>query len=372
VELELPEPADRHLDRFRDLAPWRPPNWNEADVADKPRWLQRLAPNAQEVELGDRVRQRAYESLLAVDEQLGAILDELDALGVAQRSVLVVTSDNGASWGAHRLMGQLKGCPYEECQRVPLVVVDPRLPPAAHGPRAAPVLNVDVPATLAELAGAAFPGDLDGRSFAGWLRNEPPAGWRTDYLIEFRRLQRTAGLAFQGPAADGDAFELFHGDPMAQPRARARFELDAGDGVEGGALRVPLQASPRLTARELGLAVESAVPGVRSFLWPGTDLVALMDRSSGGHGLYGRVLVNRSGALEAEEPMPDLLGVRDLAAGLTWVEYETGERELYDLGRDPYQLENRADDPAYTAQRTRLARRLRELHAELSGRAGAR
>ena len=372
VGRELPEPADRHLDQFRDLAAWRPPNWNEVDVADKPRWLQRLAPSAQEVERGDRVRQRAYESLLAVDEQLGAILGELDALGAAEHTVLVVTSDNGASWGAHRLMGQLKGCPYDECQRVPLLFVDPRLPPAARGPRAALVLNFDVPATLAELAGAALPADLDGRSFAGWLRNEPPAGWRTDYLIESRREQRSTGLALRGPGADGDVFELFHGDPMAQPRARTRFELDAGDGVADGALRVPLRASPRLTARELGLAVESSVPGVRSLVWPDADLVLLMDRSKGGHGLYGRVLVNRSGALEAEEPMPDFLGVRDLAAGLTYVEYETGERELYDLGRDPYQLENRAHDPAYTARRTRLARRLRELHAELSGRGGAR
>jgi hypothetical protein len=117
---------------------------------------------------------------------------------------------------------------------------------------------------------------------------------------------------------------------------------------------------------------EGSVPGLRSLLWPHADLVSLVDRSPGGHGLYGRVLVSRSGALEAEEPMPDFRGVRDVAAGLCYVEYETGEVELYDLARDPYQLENLAADPSYTARRTRLARRLWELHAELSPRAGAR
>ena len=30
--------------RFAGLAPWRPPNWNEADTSDKPAWVQNLCP----------------------------------------------------------------------------------------------------------------------------------------------------------------------------------------------------------------------------------------------------------------------------------------------------------------------------------------
>ena len=45
----------------------------------------------------------------------------------------------------------------------------------------------------------------------------------------------------------------------------------------------------------------------------------------------------------------------------TWVEYENGERELYDLMHDPYQLENKAYDPEYQPVRERLERRLDEL-----------
>src|SRR5581483_9239552 len=49
-----------------------------------------------------------------------------------------------------------------------------------------------------------------------------------------------------------------------------------------------------------------------------------------------------------------------------YVEYATGERELYDLvGRvgpaDPYELHNRADDPAYASVLVRLASRLAAL-----------
>jgi N-acetylglucosamine-6-sulfatase len=46
-----------------------------------------------------------------------------------------------------------------------------------------------------------------------------------------------------------------------------------------------------------------------------------------------------------------------------WVyeEVSTGEAELYDLRRDPFQLQNRASDPAFAAVRAKLAARLARL-----------
>jgi N-acetylglucosamine-6-sulfatase len=44
-----------------------------------------------------------------------------------------------------------------------------------------------------------------------------------------------------------------------------------------------------------------------------------------------------------------------------YVEYVTGERELYDLERDPHELRSVHDDPAYAPIRAQLARRLRAL-----------
>jgi N-acetylglucosamine-6-sulfatase len=44
-----------------------------------------------------------------------------------------------------------------------------------------------------------------------------------------------------------------------------------------------------------------------------------------------------------------------------YVEYKTGERELYDLDQDPYELQNVADDPGYDRVRARLALRLQKL-----------
>jgi arylsulfatase A-like enzyme len=44
-----------------------------------------------------------------------------------------------------------------------------------------------------------------------------------------------------------------------------------------------------------------------------------------------------------------------------YVEYETGERELYDLANDPYQLENLYHRPAYSALLVDLQARLDAL-----------
>jgi hypothetical protein len=44
--------------------------------------------------------------------------------------------------------------------------------------------------------------------------------------------------------------------------------------------------------------------------------------------------------------------------GFTYVLYDTGEEELYDLKVDPFQLDNVADDPAYTGQLDHLSTRL--------------
>jgi arylsulfatase A-like enzyme len=47
-----------------------------------------------------------------------------------------------------------------------------------------------------------------------------------------------------------------------------------------------------------------------------------------------------------------------------YVEYSTGEKELYDLNNDPYELENIADKPAYADIQKQLKVRLDELKKE--------
>jgi arylsulfatase A-like enzyme len=174
-------PAPRHAGTFADLPPWRPPNYDEPDVSDKPLWLRRLAPLTPELrDVTDAFRILQLESLLAVDEAVQALMEALRATGQDRNTLVLFTTDNGYVWGEHRWLG--KQCPYDECMRVPFVVRYPLLVPSPRT-EARFGLNVDVAPTFAELAGVEPPLATDGRSLVRLLADVEPV-WREHVLGE--------------------------------------------------------------------------------------------------------------------------------------------------------------------------------------------
>jgi arylsulfatase A-like enzyme len=357
----LPVPTDRHLDAFAGLAPARPPNWNEADRSDKPRWVQakRISP----LGLGatDLARRRSYEALLSVDEEIARLLDELAALGVADRTVIVLTSDNGVSWGEHGLTWQMKECPYEQCLRVPLVVYDPRATGSLPRTAAVPVLNLDVPATLADLAGVAVPVAIDGLSFRSALAGSRV--WRRrDFLLEHWSRLRDAVLQLPAePPLDGDRLRVAYGP---WPKTVRSFEFDADGRATAGAIRVPIGGTAAATLEALAAALSAAIPAAEAS-HSGASLL-LADRSPEWFGVSLLDEIDQADRIAVYLDSGDFFGVRDVADHLTYVEHATGEVELYDLASDPWQLENRADDPRYAVARARLHDRLGELLGSLA------
>jgi arylsulfatase A-like enzyme len=122
-----------------------------------------------------------YRVLLAVDENVGRILDELDKRGLARDTVVAYSSDNGFFLGEHGLFD--KRLMYEPSIRVPLLLRYPaRVAPRVDGSHMA--LNVDLAPTLLELAGVAAPAGLHGRSLVPLLEGRRVA-WREDFLYEY-------------------------------------------------------------------------------------------------------------------------------------------------------------------------------------------
>ncbi|HMQ25665.1 MAG TPA: DUF4976 domain-containing protein, partial [Acidimicrobiales bacterium] len=66
-----------------------------------------------------------------------------------------------------------------------------------------------------------------------------------------------------------------------------------------------------------------------------------------------RAVYLQNGPQNEDAAIPHWDGVR--VPGFTYVEYEQGGRELYDLEADPYQLENVYGDPAYAEVQRELA-----------------
>lgn len=173
-------PAERHKGAFAEEEAPRPPSFNEEDVSDKPSWRQETERFSDEEisEIDDYYRQR-MESMLAADEMVGSLVEELEAAGELDNTYIFFTSDNGWFSGEHR-MKEGKDCAYEESAHVPLFVRGPGVPAGATVEKLA--LNTDFALTFAELAGIEYP-DADGRSLAPLLRGEDPP-WRSSILLE--------------------------------------------------------------------------------------------------------------------------------------------------------------------------------------------
>ena len=92
-------------------------------------------------------------------------------------------ADHGFFMGDRGFAG--KWSHYEESLRVPLIIYDPRLPPRNRGVVANHMaLNIDVSATMLELAGLERPAHYEGRSLLPLLQGKDVKDWRRDFFCE--------------------------------------------------------------------------------------------------------------------------------------------------------------------------------------------
>ena len=174
-------PAERHEGEFAGEEAPKPPSFNEEDVSDKPSWRQEdELLSEEEIDGIDTYHQKRLESLLAVDEMVGSLVEELEAAGELDNTYIVFTSDNGWFAGEHRFESG-KDRAYEESAHVPLLVRGPGVPAALTVEEL--TLNTDFAATFAELAGVES-GETDGRSLAPLMRGEDTPSWRSAVLLE--------------------------------------------------------------------------------------------------------------------------------------------------------------------------------------------
>jgi N-acetylglucosamine-6-sulfatase len=180
--VNVPVPPRRYKGYFRDLQLPRPPNFNEADISDKPKFMQKRLPlmNGAAVKLATQSYRRRAETVLSADDMVAAIVGKLQEKGLLENTYIVFTSDNGFFNGEHRIpVG--KHLFYEEALRVPLVIRGPGVP--ADETRTQMVNNLDLTATVVQLAGATAGRKPDGRSLVP-LFSAADMPWRTAMLVE--------------------------------------------------------------------------------------------------------------------------------------------------------------------------------------------
>lgn len=103
-------------------------------------------------DLDDAYRRLYFHLHKLVDQAIGRILDSLEASGMADDTIVVLTSDHGELLGAHGGMQQKWVNAFDETVRVPMVVKGPGIDPNAGG-ITVPTSHVDLIPTLMGLAG---------------------------------------------------------------------------------------------------------------------------------------------------------------------------------------------------------------------------
>jgi N-acetylglucosamine-6-sulfatase len=208
-------PAERHKGRYAGK-PFVPPR-TMADTAEnyegKPMWVRNQRNSWHGVDFpyhGDlniaEYYRRYAETLLAVDESVGRIVQFLRDRKLLDSTIVMFMGDNGFAFGEHGLID--KRTAYEASMRVPLLMMGGGLPAGRSIEDV--VANIDIAPTVLDAAGVALPAArqgaergvgapasdelrgvqgpprsiMDGRSFLPLVRGERIA-WRDTLLYEY-------------------------------------------------------------------------------------------------------------------------------------------------------------------------------------------
>ena len=141
----------------------------------------------EEAKMTERMRKEVIQSYYAsttfMDAQVGRVVDALDRLKLADKTIIVFTSDHGYHMGEHGLWQKMTL--FENSARVPLIIIPPKTKQKGKvSPRTVELL--DLYPTLAELCGIKAPDYLEGASLKPLLEN-PNASWTRPAYTQLQR-----------------------------------------------------------------------------------------------------------------------------------------------------------------------------------------
>ncbi|HEU4656747.1 MAG TPA: sulfatase [Capillimicrobium sp.] len=190
-QLKHRQPFFLGVDAFDPHEPFDPPESDyEAEFGSAPLGIERRgirpiqpfntpASEVSGLHIGEEtvqlVRRLYAAELTFADRWIGALLDKLDSLGLADNTVVWYLSDHGVLLGERDILGKSTSRPYREIYQVPYVIRDPQ------GRRAGESTDYyasthDVARTILSVMGVRAPGVMDGEDLSVLFEGgEPPA-----------------------------------------------------------------------------------------------------------------------------------------------------------------------------------------------------
>jgi arylsulfatase A-like enzyme len=188
VEIPAPETLFGHTGPANS----RVPGWPLEILTERMSASGRHGAGKLEVSSSDpmEIRGQSYQKFIkdflrcgaAIDENIGRVLDYLNAHQLTENTIVVYTSDQGYFLGEHNYFD--KRFMLEESLRMPFVVRYPK-EIAPHTVVKDMVLNVDFAQTFLDYAGGEASPSMQGKSFRGVLAGKTPPNWRSSMYYRY-------------------------------------------------------------------------------------------------------------------------------------------------------------------------------------------
>lgn len=172
-------------------------------------------------EFATEVRRHYAACVTYADAQVGKIIQQLNDLGLAKNTIIILWGDHGWHLGEHAIWG--KHALFEESLRSPLIVISPEVKKPGTISKAV-AETIDLFPTLCDLTGLKKPGYLDGDSLLPQLKD---AGAPSDNAaISYSNRARTLRTATHRLIAHKDGhLELYdHTTPEGETKNLAKEE----------------------------------------------------------------------------------------------------------------------------------------------------
>jgi arylsulfatase A-like enzyme len=167
-----------------------PGNTRERWLDTKPTEVQLVANGTTNTLTGEALNRWKYQRYMqdylaciqSIDDNVGRLLDWLDAQGLRDNTLVIYTSDQGFFLGDHGLYD--KRFMYEASIKMPFLVRWPGVTKPGSVQEAL-AINADFAPTFLEAAGLSVPPDMQGRSLVPLLKGERPDNWRTSFYYRY-------------------------------------------------------------------------------------------------------------------------------------------------------------------------------------------
>jgi arylsulfatase A-like enzyme len=183
-----------------------------------------------------------YGMVKRLDEALGRLLDTLKSTKLAERTLVLFTSDHGCHFKTRN--GEYKRSCHESSIRIPAAMIGPS---SVNGGQIRDLVSlIDLPPTLLDAAGIPVPAIMQGRSVMSLIRREKSSPWPSEVFVQISESQvarslRTDRWKYSVHAPDRDGWadvgadryeEQFLYDLHADPYELTNLiGLDSYDGV---------------------------------------------------------------------------------------------------------------------------------------------